>query len=251
MRTHSIISAGFAVLAVWAYGANVRGQFEPPPDSLRYEDTGKLEAVQPGALLIRDSKMEQWLLELAADTKVSVQGEAEVDCLRPGLFVQLTGNVDKKGVIKEPIDEIEIFSAQGKGAMGLFSASATDAAVKALRNPGAGEYRIKGKLASFHDREVAIAIGGNRKILGNTADELTVTLNLDDPSIAQVGDEVKVTAWYYERNKPNPVLMRPGRALVQEATITLAKPLAHTGKKIRQAPERPTKSGSKSSKLSR
>jgi len=250
MRTHSIISAGFAGLAVWAYGATARGQFEPPPDSLRYEDTGKLEAVQPGALLIRDSKMEQWLLELAADTKVAVQGEAEVDCLRPGLFVQLVGHVDKKGVIKEPIDEIEIFSAQGKGALGLFSASATDAAVKAVQKPGAGEYRIKGKLASYRDGELVIA-AGNRKILGSTADDLTVTLNLDDPSIAQVGDEVKVTAWYYERNKPNPVLMRPGRALAQEVTITLAKPLAHTGKKIRQAPERPTKSGSKSSKLSR
>jgi hypothetical protein len=245
MRTFSIFTAGLVGLAAWTPGSAARAQFEPPANSLAFEDTGTLEMVQPGALQFRDSKSEAWVLELADTTKISVEGEAESECLRPGVHVQVTGPIDKKGMLTKDVDEIEIFSPQGKSSLGLFAEGETDPNARPVRNPTAGTYRVKGRLASCKDGELVI-MAGNRKIIGTAGDDMKVKLNVDDVSLGQPGDEVKVKAWYYDPHKPIPALNRPGKALAESVTITLAKPLAHTGKKARpvaKSTKAPTKAG--------
>lgn len=240
MRRPLFLAIGFASLTVLACSSAARGQFEAPPNSLRYEDGGTIEAVEGEIIRVRDSKMESWVLNLMPETKVVVEGEAQTECLRPGLSVQLNVTLNKKGLVTKDVEEIEIFSPQGKASLGFFPVG-DDAAARPLRNPGAGEWLVKGKLASFRDRELAIT-AGSRKIVAKTAADLKVSLKLDDVNLAQQGDEIKIVAWYYERNRPNPMLMRWGRALAEEVTITLAKPLAPTGKKIRPQSDKATKS---------
>ncbi|MBI3836456.1 MAG: hypothetical protein HY288_00805 [Planctomycetia bacterium] len=250
MRSYSIFTAGLVGFAAWGVGPAARAQFEAPPNSVAFEDSGTLEAVQPGVLQFRDSKSEAWLLELIGTTKVTVEGEAESECLRPGLYVQLTGQIDKKGALAKEVDEIEIFSAQGKSSLGLFTEAETEPGAKPVRKAGAGTYRIKGKLASYKDGELVI-MALDRKITGSTGADLKIKLNLDDPALGQAGDEVKVKAWYYDPYRPNPALNRPGKARAEEVTITLAKPLAHSGKKSRppvKSAKPPTKAESRAVK---
>jgi hypothetical protein len=244
MRVNSIFSAGLLALVVWTGGGAACAQFVAPQNSLSFEDKGTLEAIQGNAMQIRDSKSEPWLLSLGPDTIVTVEGDAERDCLRPGLFVQFTGKINKKGQLEEPLSEIEITSAQAKAAMGIFPPDDTDG-LKPVRALTAGSYLVKGKLATFRDDELLV-IAGRHKITGAvSADELKVKLNLDDTSLAQPGDEVKVKAWYYDAGRPNLNLGRRGNAMAEEVTITLAKPLEATGKKVRQS-ERPARASSKS-----
>jgi hypothetical protein len=257
MRTTSIFMTGCIALVLGAICAPARGQadgagadeFEVPLNSLAYEDSGTLEMVQPDGIRIQDSKNETWLLTVVPQTKICVAGEAEVDCLRPGVFVKFTGELDKKGNLKAPIEAFEMFTAEGKANLGLFAAGDEDASAKPLRNPGAGSYLIRGKLASFRDGSFTV-VAGRTKLSGKVADDVKVTVTLDDLSVAQSGDKVEVKAWYYDQRKPNTAFNRPGLGKAQEITVTLSKPLEATGKKSRQT-ARPAKSSSKSSRLSK
>jgi hypothetical protein len=244
MRVDSIFSAGLLAVAVWTASEAACAQFVAPQNSLSFEDKGTLEAIQGEAMQMRDSKSEPWLLSIGADTKVTVEGEAERDCLRPGLFVQFTAKINKKGRLEEPLSEIEITSAQGKASMGIFPADDVEG-LKPVRALTAGSYLVKGKLATFRDDELLVIAGRHRISGAVSADDLKVKLNLEDTSLAQPGDEVKVKAWYYDTGRPNLNLARRGNAMAEEITITLAKPLESGGKKPRQT-ERPARASSKS-----
>jgi hypothetical protein len=240
MRTGSLLFAGSMAALFWsaapvALSQNYEsedGDFVVPQGALAYEDTGTLEAATPTAIRIHDSKNEVWMLTLDPHTRITVEGEAQPDCLGPGTFVRFKAEFDKRGQIKEPVSEMEIFSAQGKGALGVFTAGDNPTPLKPGRNPTAGSYEVRGKLVMFNGSDFSV-MAGRSKLGGTVGDDLKVTLSLDDPSIAQNGDTVKVKAWYYDRFKPQPLFNRPGEAKAEELTITLAKPLVGTGKKPR------------------
>ena len=254
MRIPAVFSAGLLGLTVASLGGSAQAQFQPPANTLAFDDTGSVELIESGLIRIRDEKNESWVLKIDPESKVTIEGEAQVECLRPGLYVQLTGEIDKKGTLKEPVEEIQIFSTLAKGSLGLFSAeeSAEDdsAGAKPVRNAGAGSFRIRGKVAFYRDGELMV-VAGNRKINGTLADEVTVKLNSDDLSLAQPGDKVKVKAWYHEMQRPNPLMNRPGAALVQEITVTLEKPLAPTAKRSRAGAEKPERPAAKTKRLSK
>jgi hypothetical protein len=244
MRIDSIFRAAWFAAAVWTAGGAANAQFVAPQNSLSFEDKGTLEAIQGDAMQMRDSKSEPWLLSIVADTKVTVEGEAERDCLRPGLFVQFTAKINKKGRLEEPLSEIEITSAQAKASMGIFPPEDVEG-LKPVRALTAGSYLVKGKIATFRDDELLVIAGRHRISGAVSPDDLKLKLNLDDTSLAQSGDEVKVKAWYYDMGRPNLNLGRRGNAMAEEITITLAKPLESGGKKPRQV-ERPARASSKS-----
>jgi hypothetical protein len=251
MRTYSHWNglACLIGLALWG-GATARAQFQPPQDAREYEDSGTLEEVQGTYIKFRDSKNDVWLLETNDGTKVTVTGDADHEYLHsPALHVQITGQIDKKGVLQKEIEEIEICADPGKAALGLFVPAAGDAPAKPVRSAAAGTFLIKGRVISYKDGQLVV-IAGNRKIIGKLGDGVAVSLNVDDPSLAQPGDTVKVKAWYYDKGRPVAAFNQPGQALAEEVKITLVKPLAYTGKKPRTT-EKASKSGAKSSRLSK
>ena len=85
--------------------------------------TGTLEAmVSDQVLKIKVSDSDTWLVEFKpGQSKVEVTGTAEPAFLRNGLTVRFGGEIDKKGYLQEPISELEIFTPQGKNALGLFA----------------------------------------------------------------------------------------------------------------------------------
>jgi hypothetical protein len=250
MRADSIWTAGLVGLAVWSAAPAARAQFQAPQNSREYEDTGTLEGVQGGFIKIRDSKNDSWVLETSEGTKITVTGEADRDFLHsPALHVQFTGQIDKKGVLQKAIEAIEIFSAEGKSSLGLFVPAEGDAPPKPVRSAASGTFLIRGRLVSYKNGQVVVS-AGSRKITGNVSDEAEVKLNVDDPGLGQAGDAVKVKAWYYDKSRPVAALNQPGSALAEEITITLAKPLAYSGRKPR-ANDKASKPTAKSSHLSK
>jgi hypothetical protein len=243
----SRIIFGAVLLAGLAQSADA--QFQAPPNSRPLDDSGTLEGVHDGIIQFRDSNNESWWLQYTAETKVTVKGEAEEECLRPNTYVELSGQIDKKGTLSKPVTEIKIIDEQDKSKLGLFSAGDKDEESKPVRNPGPGTYRIRGRLVLFRDGELAV-MAGSRKISGDIAQKLDVALEVNDPTIAQSGDEMTIKAWYYEPSKPNPGLNRPGKALAEEISIELAKPLSYAGKKNRTA-DKPVKPAGKSARGTR
>jgi hypothetical protein len=207
--------------------------FVAPANSFALDTDGTLEGYRPGYLQIRDSKTETWLLSIDPTTRVSVVGQAEQDYLRPGMTVEFETEIDKKGLLAKPIEEVEIITSQGKPRLGLFSTEDDADAARPVRTVAAGAYRIRAKLASFKGSELTVAVGGKR-LTGTLSEKASIKFASTDPGMAEIGDAVKVKAWYYDNGKPVAAVGRAGKALAEEITITLTKPLAGTGKKSRR-----------------
>jgi hypothetical protein len=249
MRTESIVAAAIVGLT-WCCGAlPASGQFQAPPNSLEYEDTATVEAVQEHLLKVRDSKNDEWILETGDQTRVTVNGEAERECLRSGMFVQFKGELNKKGALQNDVEEVSIVTAEDKSSLGFFAVEDEDRPGKPVRNPTGGEYIVRGKLLTYRDGQFMV-LAGSRKLSGKMAGDLKVKLDVDDLSLAQTGDSVKVKAWYYEKTRPVAAFNQAGRAVAEEITITLSKPLAYTGKKPRSS-EKASKSTAKSIRVSK
>jgi hypothetical protein len=235
-RTHYVLAAAAALLAIGADEA--RAQFQAPANSLALEGEGTLEGMQGNLIKFRDAKNDPWLLVVVPQTAIVIEGQADVDYLRPGMTVEFSGEIDKDNALAEPIAEIVVFGGRSKQLLGLFSPDDDPQEAKPLRNPEAGKYRIRGKLASVKEGEVLI-VAGRSKIKGTLADDGKVKLSLDDASSAQFGDTMSIKAWYDDLGKPNATLNRPGKALAEAVTITLSQP-PNSGKSSR-AKSRTTK----------
>jgi hypothetical protein len=222
MQSQLLLAAGVFGLALGPAGAHAQVEFPVPRNSLALEETGTLEGMQGNLVKFRDSKKDTWLLQVLPQTTVSVEGEADADYLRRGMTIELTGTVNEDSTLAEPVGEIEVLSSKGRPSLGFFSAD-DDKDTRPVRNPEAGKYRIRGKLASYKDGELLVAVG-RLKITGKTGQEVKVKLTLDDARNAKFGDTVKVKAWYYDQTKPNPALNLPGKALAETLSITLSEP---------------------------
>ncbi len=229
-------STSFFALAVCAAATGLPGQesqFVAPANALSLEDSGSLEAYRTGYMQVRDSKQELWLIKILPQTKVTVEGEAEAEYLRPGLSIEFDGELTRKAEVAEPISEIKLLDGKGKPVLGLFPAGETGDNVRPVRKPEPGDYCIKGKLASYKDGQLTVAIGG-RRITGELSDEVSIKFSSDDPAVASAGDTVKLKAWYFANTKPIAAQNIPGKAVAEEITITLAKPLEPTGRRSRR-----------------
>ena len=226
--------AGLVALAAAAIVSPASAQdFVAPPNSFALDTEGTLEGYRPGYLQIRDSKTETWLLSIDPTTKVSVLGQAEQDYLRPGMTVEFETEIDKKGQIAKPIEEVEIITSEGKPRLGLFSTDEDADDGRPVRTVAAGPYRVRAKLASFKGGELTVAVGSKR-LTATLSEKAAIKFACNDPGMAEIGDTVKIKAWYYDNGKPVAAVGRAGKALAEEITITLTKPLAATGKKSRR-----------------
>jgi hypothetical protein len=222
MQIQMLLAAATFTLA-FGPGASAQDNFPTPPNSLALEDTGTLEAMQGNVVKFRDSKNEAWLLTVVGQTTMQIEGQADENYLRPGLTIELTGEVNEKNELSEPIKELSVVEGKGRPSLGLFPPEGDD--TKPVRNPEAGKYKIRGRVATFKDDELMLA-AGRWKIAGKTDAELKVKLSLDDPRSAKFGDSMTVKAWYYDNQKPNPTFGRPGHAVAEEIKITLTNPPA-------------------------
>lgn len=83
--------------------------------------SGTIEAIAMGRIQIITDSNEKWMIALTPKTKVQVTGEANADFLRPGMFVQLKADVDKRGVAADKIDELTIVTPSQEKTPGIFS----------------------------------------------------------------------------------------------------------------------------------
>ncbi len=221
--------------ASWLSGEVARGQtdspaFQAPVNSVMFDDTGKLEGMQGSLIQFRDSKDAIWLLQVNQQTEVHIVGEAKFNYLRPGMLVELTGKIREDGAFEEPIAEFEVINPKGRPTLGLFEVGDKAPDAKPVREPVPGEYRVRARVVGVKADALNL-VAGRLKLTGTPSDDAKVILAVDDPRLAQVGDEMRVKAWYYEVAKPT--MQRPGQALAETVDITLANPPVATNKRGR------------------
>ena len=230
---------GLVVLApVTAAGAQ-RGRPQPKPE--RVEADGTVEGVvAPGVLKILTSTNQTWFFKLSRETEIHVTGTAEVDYLRPGLFIEFTADLDRRGRSPNKLSELAIFTPTMQKFPGIFpaggfggpDAAPAQPAPAAKRDPNATTpYKVLGRITSLKNK--ALTVNAGRGVVRvELADEVKIAVDVADLSVVQKGDKIKADG----------TSARQGFAQARTISIELSAPLAAPKKKVpRKAGERPEK----------
>lgn len=229
MRPFSLLVAVVGLLA-GVCPSRSTAQDTKPEGAEALSVKGTIDALEP-MLRIKVSETELWVIQIKPDqTKIEVTGTAEPAYLRSGLTVRFSGEIDKKGTLQADVDELQLFTPQGKNGLGLFVDDSPTA--KPIGKLAPGKYEIRAKVLSLKEHDLVL-VAGNKKIFGTLAADATVNVASDDFSYVHDGDAVTVTGWYNPANKA--AADKPGQAVADELTITMAKPLVATKKPARAA----------------
>ena len=204
-----------------------------PPGAEALAATGKIEAVSDDGVRVKVSDTDTWLVQIRpGETKLEVSGTAEPGYLRNGMHVRLSGEIDGKGNLQSEIESLAVFTPQGKNALGLFDEKDTSSTAKPVKKFAPGSYQIRAKVLSIKDKDLVLLAGG-KKIYGTLAAEPEVKVVAEDLAMVQEGDEATIAGWYLPATKA--AAQKPGQAVAEELTITLAKPLVAAKKPARAA----------------
>lgn len=190
--------------------AAVRAQAqEMPPIDL----TGTVHGVAPDALQVLNTANEPYLVGWNPETvKLTITGTAEVAYLRPGVWVRFNAEVDRKGLIEQPVAELTIFTPNDIARPGLFLDSGPGE--EPDPNAAALPYLVSGRLGAIK-RGTYQANCAGKTVKFTLAENIVVNVDVLDLSVVSQGDQITVHG----------VLVQPGAVLADKITITLANPL--------------------------
>lgn len=212
-----------SIVAASASFSFVHAQGWMPQNATMFEKSGTVAGVLPNTIQMVTDRKAKWLIQvMPGETQVKVTGTATPGFLHAGLFVRFSAEIDDAGLLKNEIKELEIFTPFGKNSTGVFI-NAADENAKPVGKIVAGNYEIKGKVISYQKGELQLIAG--KKFAAKVASDAKITLNLQDISLAQVDDVLKVKGYYFKGGDPSPSKNRPGQALGKLVEITLSKPL--------------------------
>ncbi len=217
------------VLAVRSSDAQYR---RPQPKPEKVEASGAIDAVQGNVVRLSTATGQTWFFQFTPKTKVTVTGTAVPEYLRPGLFVEFSADLDRKGTASAPVAELALFTPSPQRLPGLFPVSGIPEAEDAgkRRDPDATTaYRVLGRITSVKDGKLMVNTGRG-VVRFELAESPNITVEVADPSVASKGDSITI------KGKS----VREGFGQADEATIEMAQPLAPLEKpdKRRRKPKR-------------
>ncbi len=181
--------------------------------------SGTFRGAVRGGLQIATDGNELWNVRLPGKPDdISFTANAEVSFLRPGMYVQLSGVVNKKGQLAEPVSSLLIYTPQNRTDMGVYPENAGGEAANPLaglfmpdepesnEQPAKGKgvkrvvedqpYRIGGVLSSLKGERFTVSAGGVQ-IKGELSEKVKVRVSTSNLAFAQLGDKVEMEGWYY------------------------------------------------------
>jgi hypothetical protein len=188
--------------------------------------SGTIEALAVGRIQIRTDSNEQWMIVLNQQTKIQVTGEVGADILRPGLFVQLKADVDKRGVAADKIAELTIVTPSQEKSSGNFSRPAGPGqkpdGPDGGRSFATGFSTVQGRIISYKKNKLQLKIDKGT-VLCELSDNPRILVDLADYSMARKGDRIKVQGM--KTTGTNGLLQ------AAQVNIQLAEPLGEKKKK--------------------
>jgi len=191
---------------------------------------------------------EPWNVRLPAKaSEVSFTANAEQSFLRPGMKVKFSAVMNKKGVVKEPVTSLVVFTPLEASDIGVWP---ENAGYDSAPNPLEGLFsprevkeepktkgkkpvvedqvcRVGGTLKSFKGGRLVV-LAGRVEVKCELAESAKVKVSTNDLSLVQLGDKVEVEGWYYTNAKQ-------AGLYANSVSVTAANPL--TGEKKKTKPD--------------
>jgi hypothetical protein len=162
--------------------------------SMPIDFSGTIEAVAVGRIQVLSDSNQLWIIAVTQKTNVQVTGEASADILRPGMFVQLRADVDKRGVAADKIGELTIFTPSQQKAPGVIHQPGGEGlnpdGFPAGKAAAGGSSTVRGKITSYKKNKLQIQVDKGM-VICELSDNPKIHLDLADYSLARKGDKIK------------------------------------------------------------
>lgn len=223
-----------------------RQQQEVPREQL--QASGTVKQIGRGVFQLATAEGEQWLVQVEARPQdVSFTGSADATFLKPGMWVQFSTRLSKRGQAPEPISDLTIFTPVEGTSVGVSSDSGFGGgggAAAALFGEDKPEENSKPRQKETTDENTVFRVAGQitkisrtgeltinargQTVKADVADDAKVSVATNDLSFLRVGDAVEIQGAYPAGQK--------GRAWANRVTASTAEPLTGPKKKTKVAP---------------
>jgi len=243
-----------AMLFVLAAVPAVANSQEQPRENLSAK--GTFRGGFAGGFQFATDSNETWNVKLPKQpSEISFSGNAEHGFLRPGMKVTFTAVMNKKGVVKEPVTSLTVFTPQEAKDIGVWPEGAGESApnpLEGLFSPKEvkEEPKAKGKKPVVEDQVCRVGgtlkslkagrmvvVAGRMEVKCELAESAKIQVSTNDLSFVQLGDKVEVDGWYY----PN---AKQAGLWANSVSVTAANPLTGEKKKPKPADDQPKDKGS-------
>lgn len=214
------------------------------PKPALVEADGTIALVSPMGVRITTSTNQVWLFRVNPKTEVQVTGTAEADFLRPGLFIEFTAEVDRKGTATGEVTELTIFAPTMQKFPGLFPAGGFTPQPDPTAKPdpkAPTSYKVMGQITAIKKEQITVNAGRGTVRFDLAADP-KIGVEIADPKVAlslmHQGDKIKVRG----------TSTQDGFGEAQQMEVELAQPLSGAKKKPDRKPDEKPDDGDKPEK---
>lgn len=151
-------------------------------------------------------------------SKVGLVGNASIDFITPGAYVQMTVEMDGEGKPAKPVDKVTVIQQDKLTQPGVMSTKGPDG------KPGEpGPYLVRGTVKTNKNDELTIAAGGKQVIVKMSLGA-TVPVNLPNWQWAKPGDTLSGAGIEVAAGSGNAPAMIYGDQIEIKATLPITKP---------------------------
>jgi hypothetical protein len=186
--------------------------------------SGKVAGVQAGKVFVTTSADEQYIIHVFENmANVGVTGTAQLDYLKPGVFVRFTvPEIDKKGNATGELTDFSIYTPSEDIRPSVLSDDVTGEK---------GPWLVSGRIQSITKKGKATIDCGTAKIKVQFPESPEIKVEVRDYSLAQEGDEVLVTGFLAKPPKDMQGEAQVAEVVGETVEINLAEPLTGAKKK--------------------
>jgi len=182
----SFIALSFVVVSLVAASSSAFAQKPPAaPKGTTILLDAKVDQVVPQGILATDKGGKKYAVGFDAKSKIGLKGNADIDYVTPGSYVQFDVELDAEGKPATEVKKIQITEQSAITEPGIFSSKGPDG------KPGEpGPYFVRGTVRTNRDGNMTVA-AGNKQITIKVAEGVTVPVTLADWRMAKPGDAIK------------------------------------------------------------
>jgi hypothetical protein len=144
-----------------------------------------VEQVVPQGIVANDKSGKKYAIGFDGTSKIGLKGNAGIEFVTPGSFVQFDVDLDEKGMPTAEVKKIQITTQSPINEPGIFSSKGPDG------KPGeAGTYFVRGTVRTNKDDTLTVS-AGNKQMTVKVAAAITVPVTVADWRLAKPGDKLK------------------------------------------------------------
>ena len=228
-------------------GGQAQGPYGPqqPQPNIPRENlsaSGVLKGARGLTLQMQTTEGEQWLIQLqpGRPTDITFTAAAEASWLRPGMLVQFSSKLNKRGQADEPVTQLTVFTLREGYQLGVLSDTSIGGEnasaglfEEPVEKPKAKKakvkvdedtvYRIAGQVTKISRTGEMTVNAGGTTVKANLAEDAKVSVDVNDLSYARPGDKVEVRGWYVAGQRQ--------QAVGNQVSVSAAEPLEGPKKK--------------------